>query len=182
MQEQQTPKGLRYIQNFVTPEEEQSLLAAIDACPWNKTISRRTQQYGFEYDYSRSSMPRACAPIPAWLHSLKEAIETTTRRSFDQVIINEYNPGEGIAPHVDHTGQFGDTVVSISLGSDCVMDFATPSQTLPFLLERRSAVILTDEARYKWTHGIAKRKTDRFPDGITLRRVRRVSLTFRKVK
>jgi hypothetical protein len=43
-----------------------------------------------------------------------------------------------------------------------------------------SLLVMKDEARYKWTHGIAKRKSDRYR-GRTIVRRRRVSLTFRKV-
>jgi alkylated DNA repair dioxygenase AlkB len=43
-------------------------------------------------------------------------------------------------------------------------------------LESRSLLILTCDARYKWKHGIALRKSD---NGV--KRQRRISLTFRKV-
>lgn len=43
-------------------------------------------------------------------------------------------------------------------------------------LEPRSLLILKDDARYQWKHGIAAGKSD---NGV--KRQRRVSLTFRKV-
>jgi alkylated DNA repair dioxygenase AlkB len=46
------------------------------------------------------------------------------------------------------------------------------------LLEPRSLLILSDEARYEWQHGIARRKTDRC-DGRAIPRARRLSVTFR---
>jgi alkylated DNA repair dioxygenase AlkB len=42
---------------------------------------------------------------------------------FNQLIINEYEPGQGINPHVDNTTLFTDTVVSLSLGSEAIMNF-----------------------------------------------------------
>jgi hypothetical protein len=39
---------------------------------------------------------------------------------------------------------------------------------------------LRGEARYRWTHGIPRRRQDRIADGV-LPRQRRVSITFRKV-
>lgn len=47
---------------------------------------------------------------------------------------------------------------------------------MPIYLEPRSLLILKDDARYKWKHGITSRKSD---NGV--KRQKRVSLTFRKV-
>ena len=44
-------------------------------------------------------------------------------------------------------------------------------------LDRRSAAIMTGDARYRWTHEIPKRKYE--PGRVA--RGRRISLTFRKV-
>src|SRR5438445_662516 len=78
----------------------------------------------------------------------------------DQVIVNEYEPGQGITPHIDCEPCFGDTVASLTLGSGCVMDFTEvkgPGKASVWL-ERRSLVVLRDEARYEWRHSIAKSK------------------------
>lgn len=42
---------------------------------------------------------------------------------FNQLIINEYLPGQGINPHVDNPTLFSSPIVSVSLGSECVMEF-----------------------------------------------------------
>lgn len=47
-------------------------------------------------------------------------------------------------------------------------------------LPPRSLLILSGEARYKWSHGISQRKLDKV-DGELLHRARRISLTFRQV-
>lgn len=102
----------------------------------------------------------------------------------DQVIINEYKPGQGISSHIDCEPCFEDTIVSLSLGSGCIMDFTSKfnkTQKIPVWLEPRSLVILSGEARDAWLHGIAARKTDAW-NGRKCERQRRVSLTFRKVK
>jgi len=49
------------------------------------------------------------------------------------------------------------------------------------VLPRRSLLIMTGEARYRWRHAILHRKTDKI-DGELVKRQRRVSLTFRRVK
>jgi alkylated DNA repair dioxygenase AlkB len=98
------------------------------------------------------------------------------------VIINEYVPGQGIALHVDCEPCFGDTILSLSLGSSCTMDFqhVDSGATVNQLLEARSLIGLQEAARYDWKHGIVGRKSDRIGEQI-IERGRRVSLTFRKV-
>ena len=98
----------------------------------------------------------------------------------EQVIVNEYEPGQGIAMHTDHPG-FGPTVCTISLGDDWEMDFSEDwSEKRPALLSRRSCVLLTGESRSAWQHGIAPRKSELTAIGRRTRR-RRLSLTFRTV-
>jgi len=63
--------------------------------------------------------------LPDWAEVIAVHLE---REGFfsekhDQLIVNEYETGQGIAPHVDCEPCFADTTVSISLGSICVMDF-----------------------------------------------------------
>jgi alkylated DNA repair dioxygenase AlkB len=98
----------------------------------------------------------------------------------DQVIINEYQPGQGITPHIDCIPCFGETIVSISLNSPCVMEFthSNANERIVKLLEPRSLIVLEGDARYKWQHAIPKRKTDNW-SGQKFTRGRRISLTFR---
>ena len=90
--------------------------------------------------------------------------------------------GQGITLHRDYD-PFDRTVVSLSLVSPCVMDFrhVESRRKESLLLERRSLVVLSDEARYEWEHGIARRKNDRW-DGRVIPRGRRLSVTFRVLK
>ena len=72
-------------------------------------------------------------------------------------------------------------IVSLSLGY--VIDFTNKrdkTKKIPVWLAPRSIIVLRDEARYKWLHGIAPRKSDMWA-GQTYERQRRVSLTFRRV-
>ena len=64
------------------------------------------------------------------------------------------------------------------------MDFTDKNDRtnkIPLWLAPRSLVVLSDNARYNWLHSIPPRKTDEF-EGHKHERMRRVSLTFRKVK
>ena len=118
-------------------------------------------------------------PLPSWGQSLAARL---AREGFldsepDLLAVEEYLPGQG-ERHLDRTLSAA-TACSISLGSACLMDFAkrASDRTTSLLLERGSLLVLRDEARYEWKHSIARRSTDTV-NGNTLRRKRRVSLTF----
>ena len=182
--------GLFYIREFLTPQEQADCISQVDAAgeQWLNDLSRRVQHYGWRYDYKA----RAITPdmylgvLPGWLETLAEKIHRVAvlpdgtalfARPPEQVIVNEYKSNQGIAMHIDHRG-FGPAICTISLLEDWEMDFRLrQNNKQPAMLERGSCVVLTEEARYKWQHGIAPRKRER--DGI--RRGRRVSLTFRTV-
>lgn len=181
-----TINGLSYAPEFLTTDEHDRLVQAIDAHGWQRSgqMKRLVQQYGFAYNHqAQDRRPERVEPFPAWLEALAALVAVTGRfkRKPDQAIINRYAPGEGIGPHLDFTRHFGDTVASVSLLSDAVMDFTSVedrTRTFPMLLERGSAVILAGDARYKWKHGIALRHVDRYKDRDILRGVR-YSVTFR---
>lgn len=177
--------GLQYIFQYLNTNYHDSLLSAIDQAPWLNDLKRRVQHYGFKYDYKfrRIDLSMKIGELPAW--ALQIATDLHEKQFFrdlpDQLIVNEYLPGQGIAPHIDCEPCFEDTIASISLGSACVMDFthSIRKEKIPILLEPRSLVILQGDSRYFWTHGIAGRKADVF-EGKPFLRQRRVSLTFRK--
>ena len=100
----------------------------------------------------------------------------------NQVIVNEYLPGQGISPHVDCEPCFEDTIISLSLASDTTMMFTSEktNEKIPVVLRKRSLIILKEDSRYIWKHSIPPRKSDKI-DSKTVKRQRRISLTFRKV-
>ena len=100
----------------------------------------------------------------------------------DQVIVNEYLPGQGIAAHIDREHCFGEQIATVSLGSHCVMRFENKrlDQKIDVELQPRSLTMITGDARYKWTHSIPARKSDSLR-GERVLRGRRLSLTFRTV-
>ena len=144
------------------------------------------QHYGYRYDYrSRSIGPDAyLGPLPEWAAELagRLAADTPVERAPDQVIVNEYLPGQGISAHLDCVPCFGDVVLSISLGSACVMAFAEPTTgtSVRVLVEPGALMVMSGDARYAWRHSIAARKSDLIA-GRRFQRGRRVSLTFRTV-
>ena len=70
--------GLYYASNFLTPEEQAECVQRVDAAvnEWRNDISRRTQHYGWRYDYRA----RAIAPdmylgqLPGWLEKLAQKL------------------------------------------------------------------------------------------------------------
>jgi len=178
--------GLQYLPDFINAETEALLIQAIDSQPWITELKRRVQHYGYKYDYKARGITQdfRIGAIPDWLAGLCADLRAQGyfMRTPDQVIINEYQPGQGISPHIDCVPCFGETIASLSLGSPCVMDFTHPQTGAKssMLLEPRSLLVLSDDARYAWQHGIAARKIDRF-DGHMISRTRRISLTFRTV-
>jgi alkylated DNA repair dioxygenase AlkB len=126
----------------------------------------------------------SATPIPTWARLLagRLHVEGHTDRPADQVIVNEYLPGQGISAHVDCVPCFGPAVAAVSLGSACVMDFTSPDRAsaVPVWLEPGSLCVMTGPARREWRHTIAARRSDPAPGG-RIPRARRVSVTFRTV-
>ncbi|MCS6815287.1 MAG: alpha-ketoglutarate-dependent dioxygenase AlkB [Cyanobacteria bacterium] len=177
--------GLKYVADFITELDELDLLAAVDAEPWLTDLKRRVQHYGYRYDYKARKVDPSMhlGSLPGWAQSLAARLVADGYMSTpDQLIVNEYEPGQGIAPHVDCVTCFGSVVCSITLGSQCMMELSAVNGegTRSLLLERCSLVVLAGESRYEWRHAIARRKTDKIGDQM-LPRNRRVSLTFRTV-
>jgi 2OG-Fe(II) oxygenase superfamily len=169
--------GLRYVPEYVTEAEELALAEKIDGLPWNMEWRRRRQLYGV----GRYGSGDAAAPIPDWGRRLADRLHAdgVADQPFDHMLVNEYLPGQGIASHRDYV-PYGRTVVSLSLLSTCVMDFrhVATGRREQLLLLPRSVLVLSDEARYNWEHGIAPRQRDAW-HGMPVVRGRRLSITFR---
>lgn len=178
--------GLNYIQNYINNHQHKWLLDTIAKQPWLDDLKRRVQHYGYKYDYKARKVNRDMYidELPEWLKRLSQKIHHDGHMTevADQVIVNEYLPGQGIAAHIDCEPCFKDTIVSLSLGSGCIMDFTNKDdkKKIPIWLEPKSLVVLSGEARNNWLHGIAARKSDEL-NGQKHKRGHRISLTFRNV-
>ncbi|OTG92721.1 2OG-Fe(II) oxygenase [Acinetobacter sp. ANC 4654] len=180
--------GLEYLSDFLSREQEEGILNHIDQQPWITELDRRVQHYGARYDYKKGNLDRSqiVPKIPSFLNKLVYDLieECGLSNAPDQLIINEYLPGQGIFEHVDSPSAFQDTIIMISLNSTCVMDFIPLKEEygekVSLLLERGSLLKVQDDARYKWKHAIPKRKKDIWQSHEFIRQ-RRVSLTFRHI-
>ncbi|WP_419863166.1 alpha-ketoglutarate-dependent dioxygenase AlkB [Candidatus Poriferisodalis sp.] len=83
---------------------------------------------------------------------------------------------------LDESARIGPVVATVSLGSAVSMDFCCDETGDEHVhrLEPRSLVLLYGDARWKWRHGIAKRRTDTV-HGQKIARHRRISITFRTI-
>jgi alkylated DNA repair dioxygenase AlkB len=175
--------GLTYLRDFVSEADEKALLADVDGRPWLSDLKRRVQHYGYKYDYKARGIDASMfvGPVPVTLLAPGKALadKGLVPNIPDQLIVNEYEPGQGILAHVDCVPCFEDGIATLSLGSAVTMDLVhkRTDRAVAVTLERRSVLVFCGEARFEWQHGIKQRKTD---DGAA--RSRRVSLTYRKVK
>ena len=134
------PCGLVFLPNFVSAAEERDLVASFDnptLSTWSHELSRRVQHFGYRYNYKLRALSAAdrIAELPETIRALgRRLVDLGYFASApDQVIVNEYEPGQGISPHVDRQTCFGSAVASLSLASDIVMEFRSqPINTVQF--------------------------------------------------
>ncbi len=179
------PDGLTYRPDFISEEMADALVAALDGSPWDETLKRRVQHFGYRYDYRARAVTGDAylGALPDWLRDVVARLVSGQHfvEPPDQVIANEYHPGQGISAHVDCVPCFGD-IASLSLLSPCEMIFRHPAtgEKRTLTLEPRSLLKMDGPARYEWTHEIPARLAD-IVDGEKRPRGRRISLTFRNV-
>ena len=186
--------GLEYVENYITGYQHTWLLNKINEQEWLDDLKRRVQHYGFKYDYRARKVTESAriGKLPEWLNRFGSKLKKDgyVSKIPDQVIVNEYLSGQGISPHIDCEPCFEDTIISLSLGSPCMMHFTAKDydmrskqqkeKAFHLWLQPRSILILKGEARYKWLHCIRPRHSD-IIDKNKVKRRTRVSLTFRNV-
>ncbi|KAF5206302.1 Alkylated dna repair protein alkb-like protein [Thalictrum thalictroides] len=203
--------GIYLLKDFVSSEEEEELLSAVDCRLWKNLAKRRVQHYGYEFMYeTRNVNTKHClGELPSFLSPILKKISSfpnitdTGSIIIDQLTVNEYPPGVGLSPHIDTHSAFEGFIFSLSLAGPCIMEFRKYSKGswLPpaiqstvtrgenpevirkaLFLPPRSMLLLSGEARYAWHHYIPHHKGDAVRGDFIKRASRRVSFTFRKVR
>jgi alkylated DNA repair dioxygenase AlkB len=173
------PGGFHYRDDFITRDEEAVLADAVARLEFatfelRGVIARR-----------RVAFFGPTPPLPPFLMPLRDKIAAWARveaHAFTMALVNEYPPGAPIGWHRD-APQYG-IVAGLSLLSACRMKFrpyvppgaraATPDRrrtaTHEITLERRSAYLMTGEARSAYEHHIPAVTALRY--SITFRTVR----------
>ncbi|KAL1989325.1 hypothetical protein VTN96DRAFT_87 [Rasamsonia emersonii] len=188
------PDSAYYIPDFITAEEEERLLQKINSVPlprWTQLSHRRLQTWPSALTKSNKLL---AAPLPAWLVSpiitprfdALGCFADAPHGAPNHVLINEYQPGQGIMPHEDGAAYYP-LVATVSLGAPIVLDIYEkrdpdrPEETYThddnsdddnnndrqrrkpkfrILQEPRSLLITTKDLYTKYLHGIAERETD----------------------
>ncbi|GAY61353.1 hypothetical protein CUMW_209310 [Citrus unshiu] len=121
---------LMYVADFITNIEETQLLNNIYGAPlskWKSLKNRRLQNWGGVV-HEKGLLPQ---DLPPWLTMITRRIYEKSGlfpSAINHILINEYQPNQGIMPHQDGPAYFP-VVAILSLGSPVVMDF-TPHPKL----------------------------------------------------
>lgn len=167
-----SPKGLKYIKDFISPQEEMKLLHAIKSISWQevkmhgKVAKRKVIHFGLDYEYDSRLLTATVAP-PKFLKPLlkKSAFILKVKpQDLAEILISYYPIGAPIGWHRD-APPF-DKILGVSLGSSCLIKFRNISESNKLsyqqILERRSAYILESDVRWNWQHHIPPVKEERF--------------------
>ncbi|GMR47940.1 hypothetical protein PMAYCL1PPCAC_18135 [Pristionchus mayeri] len=194
------PSSVYYIPEFITKDEEESLLNEIYQAPkpkWEVLMNRRLMNYGGIV--GKKSL-FAVDDFPPPLRSLMNRVSHFLNRPLNHALINEYLPGQGIMAHTDGPA-FLPLITTVSLGSSTVLDLYDPvdgnscaswseRRRGGILLERRSLVVITQSVYEKMLHGISEKTEDTVDEtvfngekrrGEAIGRDTRVSVTLRIV-
>ncbi|XP_031408024.1 alkylated DNA repair protein alkB homolog 8-like [Meleagris gallopavo] len=138
------PPDLKVIENVISPEEERKMLESID---WRgdentqnggqnqtqKTLKhRRVKHFGYEFRYDNNDVDKD-KPLPGGLPEICISfLEKCLKQGYikhkpDQLTVNQYEPGQGIPPHIDTHSAFEDEIISLSLGSEVNLIFVYTS-------------------------------------------------------
>ena len=178
-----SPAGLFYHKESIdgTP-----VIASLDTLEWKNVTesanSRRYQHYGSSYDYVTRKIVPGAAPIPDFLEPVREHLAEVCRAhgiedQFNQCIVNDYQPGQGIHKHTDIPA-YGPVIGCFTFGSGATMTFRKGEEIFHQYVAPNSLYIMSGESRTAWTHEMPSRKSD-VVEGVRVPRARRVSVTFR---
>lgn len=167
--------GLKYQTNFVSFEEELSLLEIIRSLDLKEAqyrqwqANRRTVSFGGKYDFTAHELMPA-EPIPAFLFALRTRIAAWSgiaASRFNHAIIAEYRIGTQLGWHRDVP--YFESVVGVSLAGAARMRFrpyppriGVRKTAFAVDLAPRSIYTLEAAARWDWQHAVSPTKALRY--------------------
>jgi alkylated DNA repair protein alkB family protein 6 len=163
-----------YIPNFINHKEEADLLNAIPSNRWIQLQHRRLQTHPSPLSKSNTLLE---APLLPWLvdpiiSKFKSLglFSDSPHHAPNHVLINEYNPNEGIMPHEDGAAYYP-IVATVSLSSTLCLDIyekiqdgeesclnSTPKWRV--LQEPRSLLVTCGSSYTDTLHGISEIEVD----------------------
>lgn len=175
------PEGFQYAADFISPEEERTLVEHISRMEFSEvrmrgvTARRRVRQFGWRYSFESFRLTEG-PEVPDFLRPLRARageFAGVTAEALSETLVTEYQTGATIGWHRD-APMFG-LVVGISLLSACTFRFrrgpGTHEKPLSLELAPRSAYLLDGEARRDWQHSIPATKGLRY--SVTFRTLRK---------
>ncbi|KAL2431577.1 hypothetical protein ABEF95_011674 [Exophiala dermatitidis] len=169
------PPSCYYLPNFITPAEEEQIIADILKLPQSRwTVLTHRRLLSLPSSLTGSARDTLLdAPLPGYLRSTVSRLkdhkffEHSTHQAPNHVLINEYKPGEGIMPHEDGPA-YNPITATISLGSHTVLEIYKKNEqgereakpTWRILQEPRSLLVTTGEMYVQTLHGISEVETD----------------------
>ncbi len=176
----QAPEGFSYYPEFISPAEEENLLAFLREITLHPMVfqgyepKRLVASFGFDYSFEEGRLKKG-KEIPQQFRNLIEKVAAKTKinaSDFVELLVTEYPPGSVINWHRD-APPFG-IIAGISLASDCKFRFRphrkehqSRKSIITQNVARRSLYVLAGDSRSEWQHSIAPVKQRRF--SITLR-------------
>jgi alkylated DNA repair dioxygenase AlkB len=157
------PAGLVYRSDFLTFDEEGSLLELLDGVVFEPIVMRGVT--------AKRSGLRFAHEVPEWLEPVRAKgahLAKVSPRELVQALVQKYPPGAPIGWHRDYFS-YG-IVIGVSLGADARLRFRRNDELAEVRLERRSAYVLAGEARWQWEHHVPPVKELRY--SITFRTAR----------
>lgn len=181
--------GLFYVKDI--KENTNDIISQLDKLPWgrltNSANSRMVQHYGYKYNYINYRIDEKCDDLPKFLKKFEIILTNIClqlelidkKYTFNQCIVNNYHPNQGISPHTD-VKDYGSVIGCFTIGSGATMVFTLGNETHELYVEPNSLYIMSGDARYVWKHHMNAKMTD-MVKGKRIKRGRRVSITFRNV-
>lgn len=169
MSQQTVPQGLSVHHKAFDSKMAERIAKSIILAQWDADMSnlenRSIQHYGDWSSWRRSeslthtipvndgSMPESFKHL---IHHLRSSGIMTLEPN--QANVYGYIPGQGIHQHLDHPERYDNEIVMISLAGTCTLRFTHDAtgqvhdvKTMP-----GTVVVIRDDARYIWKHGIPK--------------------------
>jgi alkylated DNA repair dioxygenase AlkB len=174
------PNGFVYRPDFITPEEEELLLAYVENLPMERPVfdgheaKRRLAAFGWSYDFRRERLVEG-PPLPSFLAPMQRKIGKWLGISPARVVealVQEYTPGSAIGWHRDN--EKFESIIGISLKGWCRMRFrplglkqsksrpARAKDVVSLEVEPRSCYIMQNDVRWRWQHSVAPVRTLRY--------------------
>lgn len=162
------PPGFSYTLDFITVEEETSLLKVIEAINLHTFLfkgyeaQRKVASFGYDYSFEKRQLSRG-KEIPDefdWLTERVAKYLSLPRESIAELLVTQYPVGSVINWHRD-APPF-DVIIGISLNTDCTFKLRPHEKakqnrkaTVSLPVQRRSLYVMRGEARDGWEHSTA---------------------------